>query len=262
MDSFCERLVHRYFYPALDAVMNSQEIDNAAMAAAREQYGDVETRVNALSHWIRQYKVHRVKWIMENDEVRPTFADAVSRHAIALFDKWHNTPCDVPEAYTELRRTIGELYQDNSGRDRSFRSLTAKVLWCRYPDEVPIYDLFASEATTFLAKIYKAYKIDQPYARGKEENTYENRSGYTDWNTADITTKDIWWYNDFCHTHGLLFAHFRPHIEYFARQKFNDLKKSPSAFRIFDKILWIFGNHDLDYSLMHMPTFSPSPPTE
>lgn len=39
------------------------------------------------------------------------------------------------------------------GRGRDFTSLASKVLWLRYPDEVPLYDGFAQEALWMLSKL-------------------------------------------------------------------------------------------------------------
>lgn len=249
MDEFCGRLVNRYFDAALEAVDGSREMDDAAVHAAGDRDGDWKKRSAALAYWIRQYKVHRVKWIAEDDKVPPTFADAVAKGSIGLFDRWGDARVGVVEAYAELREVIGDLHKGNGGKERSFRSLTAKVLWCRYPDAVPIYDLFASEAVTFLAKAYKAYEARDSYARGKEEGRYDNKIGYVNWKTADRATKDIWWYKDFHNAHSVLFQRFEPHIE----DRLTSQSQTPSSFRVFDKILWLFGNHDLDYSLMHLP---------
>lgn len=250
MNDFCARLANRYFAAALKAAKGSEDDDDKATQAAANIGADPKGRVQTLAQWIRFYKVHRVKWIADEDDVDQTFAEAVARCAIGVFDGWHNHQPDVPVAYAELRNTIGDLYKGNSGNDRAFRSLTAKVLWCRYPDTVPIYDLFASEAITFLAKVYKALEVPGSYVWGTEEDSYDNKRGYVDWKTADSAQKDIWWYTDFHLSHQLLFERFRPRIEELLAHHPN----SPSAFRVFDKILWLFGNHDLDYSLMHVPS--------
>lgn len=249
MNELCARLVGRYFAAALKAAEGSEVDDAKATRAAEDLGGAADGRVQTLARWIRFYKVHRVKWIAEDDDVDQTFAEVVARCAIGVFDGWHNHQPDVPDAYAELRNAIGDLYKGNCGKDRAFRSLTAKVLWCRYPDTVPIYDLFASEAITFLAKVYKALELPGSYEWGKEEDSYDNKRGYVDWKTADSATRDIWWYTDFHRSHELLFERFRPRIE----EHLANHPDSPSAFRVFDKILWLFGNHDLDYSLMHVP---------
>jgi hypothetical protein len=76
---------------------------------------------------------------------------------------------------------------------------------------------------------------------GGEKETHEQAAeGWRSWSRV---RQDSWWYADFYSSHSILFSKFAPIID---REK-GDV--TTATFRIFDKLLWIFGNGDLDYSL-------------
>lgn len=249
MYEFSRCLVDRYLDAGLMAVEGSREQDNRAIYAAANRTGDRAQRVKELAAWIRLYKVHRVKWLKDDEVYGATFADAVAECAITLFDGWGGQQPEVPDHYALLRNYIDQVYTENSGKKRSFRSLTAKVLWCRYPLAVPIYDRFASDAITFMVKVYKAYFGVDGYQIGIEESLYDDKGRINDWMKGGPAGDDIWYYDDFYKSHQVIYKYFYPHL----RSALTDRGVDADPFRVFDKILWLFGNSSLDYSLFSDP---------
>jgi len=252
MENICEKLIDRYFDAACNEAGQTSTKDKGAYEAARNKvYIKPECRVRTLAEWIREYKVHRVKWKKESidsDELigELTFADAVATIALKLFDEWDDSIIEPVQAYTQLRNAIGEAYRNNTGQDRTFRSVTAKVLWCAYPDKVAIYDDFASQAATTLTKIYKSYYDESPYRHRDEESKYDNDVSPETWKSYTKAERDIWWYRDFFNSHAKLFTFFEPHIN----KRLEKIDNHPTPFRVFDKFLWLYGNPNLDYSLI------------
>jgi hypothetical protein len=246
MPDIFHRLVDRYFAAAMTAVDESSRQDKKCVEVVSDRNHDMSKRIEELARWIRFYKVHRVKWETGVDANDQNLATAVARLALELFDNESEEKESVIGRFKKLRHMIGKKYYENSGgKDRSFLSLTSKVLWCRSPECVPIYDQFAVQAVTVLAKIYKAQHFTKPYTRGDEGLSKRVDQEFKDWNTRGAEEHDIYWYQDFFHSHELIFGQCRKAISG---------KLSPGSssltFRVFDKILWLFGNEELDYSLM------------
>jgi hypothetical protein len=245
MERFCEQLISRYFDAALKEAVATKGRDLEAIASVANVGGDLKKRTADLASWLRLYRVHRVRWEALDDNIDQTFADAVARASLEHFDRKHNNLHNIPEAFKDLRDVIATCYMDNSQKDRKFMSLTGKILWCALLDRAPIYDIFASSAVINLTRIYKAYTVKSAYERSIEEKNYD--SLYEgDWNSSSFSKQDSWWYRDFYCSHSTLFKVFEPSIRY----RITNTKTDVSSFRVFDKFLWIFGNSDLDYSLI------------
>jgi hypothetical protein len=249
MQGLCEALIERYFDASLEMAFASQDKDEKCVEAFSARNQPIEARASVVADWIRLYKINRVKWNASEDDSAATFADAAAGVALQYSDAHPSlAPEGVPAAYAELRNSIGQRYFDISGKDRTFRSLTGKLLWCAYPDSAPIYDDFSSRAVTTLIRIYKAHKAKDRYNFGLEEEKYNN---VKNWETLPKAKKDAWWYEDFYRSHRRLFEHFQPVIVHCAAAlKDTDIGRAPTTFRLFDKFLWLFGNNDLDYSLL------------
>lgn len=250
MEKFCENVVSRYFDASLTMAEKTQDMDKKTTDAIFNNSGDIEDRVKNLASWIRSYKIHRVGWEGDNKNGDKNFASAASRTAIGWFDRNRDKSQSVTDAYKSLRYAVGDLYAGAGYKDRSFQSLTSKILWCSRPDEVPIYDLFASQAVTFLIKIYKSYQIDLPYRNVSEERKY-NKNYVGAWKDLKRADKDIWLYTDFFHSHAILYKIFEREIEKnLAECRLEGRGNGITSFRLFDKFLWLFGNQGLDYSLI------------
>jgi len=242
-----ENIVGRYVDAALAEVEKGSERDQEAIEALSGGGTDENNRIQIVADWIRLYKVHRVKWSAREEDNDEAFADAVARQAINHFRTPHQD-LSIPERYRMLRAVIEEVYlSDPLRKERSFKSLTSKVLWCRYPEEVPIYDRFAVQSVTFLAKLYKSCVGFGRYALKIEEATYSKEAD--NWDNMGSAERDWWWYRDFCHSHTTIYKVSEDAIR---RHLVDRHRPEKMAFRTFDKILWIMGNEDLDYSLMNV----------
>jgi len=242
-----ESIVGRYFEAAFGEVEKGNARDQEAIIALSGSDADEASRVQTVADWIRLYKVHRVKWSAREEDNDEAFADAVARQAIQHLE----TPrldLTVPERFQMLRAVIEEVYlSDPVRKERSFKSLTSKVLWCRYPQEVPIYDRFAVQAVTFLTKLYKSCAGSDQYVLRAEEKAYSKDS--ENWDGMGSAERDCWWFRDFCHSHTII---YRVSEDVIRRNLAERGGSEEMAFRTFDKILWLMGNEDLDYSLMNI----------
>jgi hypothetical protein len=243
MTSIFDAVVNRYFVAAQREAAVTNDDDVAAQAAICGKSKSRDQAKADLTRWIRLYKVHRVKWSAPEEHDAGSFAEAVAAAAIAHFGKTSRSE-SAPKRFERLRDAIENTYRSDPTRvERSFRSLTSKLLWCRFPDETPIYDRFAVQAVTALGKIYKCIDETEQYKKGDEEEKYERKA--KDWKRFTSAQRDCWWYRDFCHAHRLIFDACRPALE----ERLGD--DAGMAYRMFDKLLWIMGNEDLDYSLMN-----------
>jgi hypothetical protein len=252
-----DKLVARYFDAAFSMIEGEQGSgtkDAAAIAASSPNPvpSAFEERVEVLREWIIDYSVHRVRRKVDDGET--SFARAAARNALSFFDARTADRQARPNIYAlfgDLRQELGNAVDGNGSKNRKLLSLTSKVLWCRYPNDAPIYDDFASTALYVLLKLLKATEEPGTYENSAEEAKYDNADydpywKEKTWDGANKLMADSWYYRDYAFTHSFLFARCRPAIEsYLSREN----ASHATAFRVFDKMLWLLGNDGMDYSL-------------
>jgi hypothetical protein len=97
-------------------------------------------------------------------------------------------------------------------------------------------------------KLLKAVELTTPYTRIAEERHYDDHDGYVRWDFNDKKTVDHWYYKDFVQSHAALYARCRPEIIRLIAEAGAAITTA-SPFQVFDKILWLVGDHRHDYSL-------------
>lgn len=205
-----------------------------------------EETVAVLAHWINSYKVARAPWTKQADKKQDSLAHHVAQAALDLLGQERITPPAMLEDFALLREAIGTLYCQRMQKERQFTSLTAKVLWCFRQSDAPIYDDYAYHAVTALIKLYKALAFQESYDQDKDIVTYTNEND-TQWVNSTQAQKDIWWFTEFSASHACLFKVCEPSLVTFLKQK-GDLPNHVNAYRLFDKILWLYGNSALDFN--------------
>lgn len=249
MKSTLNKITDRYFQQAVGA--GYDEIDDKVRHSLISDSHEIKRKT--LAKWIRVYKVHRVKWEPKNSDKwplsnicnadnMPTFAEAVAETAICHFRKKNQKP-NIELEFGKLRNEIGQLYCRRSGKQRQFTSLTSKVLWCFYPEITPIYDQFAFRAIVFLYKLYKIESYQIPFSG---ENGNKN-SDENDKKELPKSSVDIALYTNYINAYNILFN--LCHDDIIARLDVANLTDQRLPIRVFDKILVLMGNENLDFSM-------------
>lgn len=226
MDSVCRCLVRRYGPAACYEVEKTRAKDEAVTSAIKDSAMNTAERTRRLVKWISKYGVARVRWAKESEN--DGFAFAMSNAALAWFDGRNSPARDVLDNFVGLRKHFEEEYIKNMSKERSFLSLTSKVLWCSAPEHVPIYDDLAASSVSILQKIKRASFMEECPTRSIQKQRAKEQS---------IAEKDITIYGKFLIEHTSLFESFKPKIEDFLAQQ--EDKNSP--YRVFDKLLWLIG---------------------
>jgi hypothetical protein len=229
------QVVRRYFQAAaalLDPAnlrAGSFQRDQAAIKAAAARDRPAEERATELSEWLAFHHKSRIP------------ADGLARQALPVLDRLD--PADLPAAFNALRAAIA---QDDARR--SFLLLTSRLLWARFPEAAPIYDASTANGTAFLVKLLKVVELPAPYMRMAEERHYDDHDGYVRWDFNDKKMVDHWYYKDFAQSHAALYARCRPEIVRLIAEA-GPAVTTASPFQVFDRILWLVGDHRHDYSL-------------
>jgi hypothetical protein len=228
-------IVRRYFQAAAllldpgDLRGGSFQRDQVAVKAAAARDRPVEERAVALAEWLTAQRVSRVP------------VETLARQALPVLDRLDAV--DLPAAFNALRAAIAQ--DDAKG---SFLVLTSRLLWARFPEAAPVYDASTANGVAFLVKLLKAAALPTPYARIAEERHYDDHDGYQRWDFNDKKMVDCWYYKDYVQSHTALFARCRPEI---VRRivEAGPAVTTASPFQVFDRILWLIGDHRHDYSL-------------
>jgi len=241
-------LINYYFESALnEAESSSGSIDQKVISAIAE---DAPDAASILAKWIVSYSAHRVHWYLdgENSNNTNSFSEEVSSCAIKYFRSRNNWQLDTVSTFGALHREIHTLYCNKMGKQRSFISLTSKILWCFQPTDTPIYDDYAYRAVVMLNKLRKACNDSLPIYN---ENNSLGDLGFEElkWEEGPKMKNDVWWYNEFYQCHKILFSSCKEHIAMKLAKKENKKQLSHvDALRVFDKVLWLFGNINRDFS--------------
>jgi hypothetical protein len=229
------QLVRRYFQAAallLDPAnlrAGSFQRDQAAIKAAAARDQSLEERATELAEWLA---FHRTG---------PALADHLARQVLPVLDRLD--AAEIPSAFNTLRAAIAK---DDS--KRSFMVLTSRLLWARFPEAAPVYDASTVNGIAFLVKLLKAVEIDAAYERLAEERRYDDHDGYLRWDFNDKKAVDHWYYKDFVQSHAALYTRCRPEIIRLIAEAGRAVSTA-SPFQVFDRILWLIGDHRHDYSL-------------
>jgi hypothetical protein len=243
-------LVGRYFQAAALALdptnlkSGSFDQDRAAIKAVSAKDQKPEDRARILSEWVMFYRAHRV--VVTKSESDKKFALAAATSALPVLDRL--TDSDIPGAFVQLRGAIAQALDPGNDRKASLIFLTSKILWCKFPEAAPVYEQFAANATCALVKILKTLEGKEPYRRAAEERRYDDKDGYQVWDSSDKKMVDCWFYKDYVESRSALYRRCQAEI---VRQiaVAGPSIHTASPFQVFDKILWMFGDHNLDYSL-------------
>ena len=229
------QLVRRYFQAAAllldpgNVKAGSFQRDQAAIKAAAARDRPAEERAAALAEWLA---FHRTG---------PATAEVLARQVLPVMDRLD--AAEIPSAFNTLRAAIA-----GGDAKRSFMVLTSRLLWARFPEAAPIYDSSAVNGIAFLVKLLKAVELEAPYTRVVEERHYDDHDGYLRWDFNDKKMVDTWYYKDFVQSHAALYARCRPEIIRMIAEA-GPAITTASPFQVFDKILWLIGDHRHDYSL-------------
>jgi hypothetical protein len=229
-----DQLMRRYFQAAallLDPAnpRASFQRDQAAIKAAAARDRPAAERAVALAQWLAFHRASRIA------------PEILARQVLPVLDRLQGA--DLPAAFNALRAAVS-----GDDRKRSFMVLTSRLLWARFPEAAPVYDAATVNGVAFLVKLLKAQEIATSYARIAEERHYDDRDGYVRWDFTDKKMVDCWYYKDFTQSHAALFARCRPEIVRLIAEAGRAVTTA-SPFQVFDRILWLIGDHRHDYSL-------------
>lgn len=213
-------LIKAYGKAALAAIDGATRNTDAIAIEAMAGQGTRGDRIAALAHWITLYKVHRVAWSGEES----SFSAHMAQVAI---DTFANQPRgDLQRDFNHLVSSLNMAYQkENSGDDRSFLSLSSKLLWLRYPKEAPIFDSQAHRSVLILRRVHDAHMGDARIPATRSENRHESKAN------ADIRR-----YGSFVQDYLEIYGRCQSAVEGFASQE-----GYPYPIRVFDKVLWLLG---------------------
>ncbi|GAB2177419.1 hypothetical protein [Dongia sp. agr-C8] len=229
------QLVRRYFQAAaalLDPAnlkAGSFQRDQAAIKAAAAQDRPVEERATLLAEWLSYHRTG------------PASADHLARQVLPVLDRLD--AAELSSAFDTLRAAVAR-----DDKSRSFMVLTSRLLWARFPEAAPVYDSATVNGIAFLVKLLKAVQLETPYERIVEERRYDDHDGYVRWDFSDKKLVDHWYYKDFIQSHAALYTRCRPEIIHLIAEAGRAVSTA-SPFQVFDKILWLIGDHRHDYSL-------------
>jgi hypothetical protein len=228
-------LVRRYFRAAAQLLdpanlkAGSFQRDQAAIKAAAPQDRPVEERAMVLAEWLAYHRTG------------PAAADHRARQVLPVLDRLD--AAELSSAFITLRAALA---RDDSSR--SFMVLTSRLLWARFPEAAPVYDSATVNGIAFLVKLLKSVELPAPYERTVEERRYDDHDGYVHWDFNDKKLVDHWYYKDFIQSHAALYARCRPEIIRLIAEAGRAVSTA-SPFQVFDKMLWLIGDHRHDYSL-------------
>jgi len=229
------QLVRRYFQAAallLDPAnlrAGSFQRDQAAIRAASAQDRPVEERATTLAEWLAYHRTG------------PASADHLARQVLPVLDRLD--VAEIPSAFNALRAAIAK-----DDKSRSFMVLTSRLLWARFPEAAPVYDASTVNGIAFLVKLLKAVQLSTAYERMVEERHYDDHDGYARWDFSDKKMVDQWYYKDFIQSHAALYTRCRPEIIRLIAEAGRAVSTA-SPFQVFDRMLWLIGDHRHDYSL-------------
>ena len=227
--------VRRYFQAAallLDPAntrAGSFQRDQAAVKAAAARDRPAAERAETLAQWLTFHRTARIP------------AEVLAQHALPVLDRLE--VADLPAAFNALRAAIT---QDDARR--SVLVPVSRLLWARFPEAAPIYDASVANAVAFLVKLLKAVERTDAYARIAEERHYDDHDGYGQWDFNNKKLVDCWYYKDYVQSRAALFARCRPEIIRLIAEA-GPAVNTASPFQVFDRILWLIGDHRHDYSL-------------
>jgi len=247
-------LVARYFEAAALALDpanlkgGSFKRDQAAVQAVAATRRPPAERAAVLADWLVAQRSGRPasKPDPANPDAEQTFAAATAQQALPVLDRLDER--DIPGAFATLRATLAKAYDPKDDAKRSFLNLGSKLLWCRFPESAPIYEQSAANATAFLVKLMKAVEVAAPYQRVTEERRYDDHDGYLQWDFNNKRMVDCWYYKDYVQSRAVLFARCRDEIVRRIVAAGPSITTA-SPFQVFDKMLWLIGDHRHDYSL-------------
>ena len=158
-------------------------------------------RVEIALRWFAKYSLLKYR--------RPDMKRKVAKAALSYLGSLPGTcnPCDIIKYARQLEALcVHELPHSADGNVRREPSLASKLLWCKYPDLVPIYDSHARRAIMVLSKL---------------------RNGLHEDNGTDYATFVRCW--------TVVYQDVEPLIAQLNRDRY------PYHVRLFDKLLWILG---------------------
>jgi hypothetical protein len=179
-----------------------------AMAAIRNRTDAPKQRLTAIEDFFVLFKVHRPHSREKRAELAKAvieWADRQDVNALITFEQ-------MPAALLELEQVCRLAY----GGPRRFTSLASKVLWLRFPDNVPIYDRYAVAALQVLAKLESGIAAHVYPGAGVDEE-----------------------YSAFLHYWRGIYSRYEELLTEPLRRV---AEPRPHKVKIFDRILWNLGN--------------------
>ena len=199
-----------------------------------------EEGVQVLVRWMGSYGIIQGLRTAKSKDGK-LFTEIVAKTAMRLYKKWGDRDARLEQKsllcrFAELNRSIGESYP----KERSFLSMTSKLLWLQYRTATPIYDENARIALNVLHKVFKSIDSNNSFDLS---NKGQKRPRHARNSTAH--EKDIANYDHFC---SVYFAIYRPLEEKISR-KLEQHNCCLEPIRYFDRILWVLGSRSEDFGL-------------
>jgi len=204
---------------------------------------DLEKKKDALKLWMQRYGI--LQGLLDLGGI---FAEV----SLSQFERWNDQGKVLSEnelliRFNELNETLTNSYSalPEITKDRSFLSMTSKLLWLQYPNSTPIYDQNANIAINVLWKIYKSIECSQHYEPS-------NGSKYTNDKMRkkvgiSKSEYDQVIYADYSHKY---FALFNPVSDYIENELQNfEIDLEP--IRYFDRVLWMLGSRTKDAGVIN-----------
>ena len=136
-------------------------------------------------------------------------------------------PTGATRARNGIETAFRLLYAKlHSVSQRKCISATSKLLWCRFPDDIVIYDSFVERAVTVLQHIDPAI-MNMPKL-GPPPRLSSNVNGAIDYYMR---------YQDLVYA---LFKHYEPHLQGLSKSNPNP-QRNPHLLRLFDRFLLRLG---------------------
>jgi len=207
-----------------DNKSNTKQTNQDAINAAKFNHFTDKDRTNTIGKWLGQYGV------LQGDKLREN-TDAISTAILKYFKA---SPNSVKKASHVMRQyeSLNSVIRVAGLETRSLLSLTSKALWCRYPNDTPIYDRNAVVALWSLVRLRHDAASYAP-----EVHDARRPKGIR----ANQTKVDCADYEVFLINYLALYEEIKPKIN-----EYTKTKSYPYAIRVFDKMLWAYGSKSRD----------------
>ena len=137
----------------LSPLNREARLDEITVRAVSDKDWDRADREEQVRKWLNHCKVIRF--------FRPETSKEIAKQIIEFADgprrnDLHQNKTLIVAEYERLRERIHAVIPPNpkTGGPREITSLVSKVLWCCYPEDVPIFDYYAERALQVISRLF------------------------------------------------------------------------------------------------------------